>query len=59
MGLKANLKQEIKNKLISKLSEFAGHTGIAGGQFLDLDFEKKNIPFKKISKRNIRLFEYS
>ena len=30
------------------MSECSGHTGIAGGQFLDLNFEKKNIPFKKI-----------
>ena len=43
-----NLNQKIKNELINKLSEFSGHTGIAGGQFLDLNFEKKKIPLKKI-----------
>ena len=38
---KLNLNEKIKNKLIKKLSECSGHTGIAGGQFLDLKFEKK------------------
>tara|TARA_Y100000590_G_scaffold448208_1_gene584525 strand:+ start:212 stop:1084 length:873 start_codon:yes stop_codon:yes gene_type:complete len=59
---KLNLKEEIKNILIKKLSKCAGHTGIAGGQFLDLNFEKKNIPFKKIinmqSKKTGKLFSY-
>ena len=45
---KLNLNQKTKNELINKLSEFSGHSGIAGGQFLDLDFEKKKIPLKKI-----------
>ena len=45
---KLNLNQKTKNELIKKLSEFAGHSGIAGGQFLDLNFEKKKIPLKKI-----------
>ena len=57
---KLNLNQKTKNELINKLSEFAGHTGIAGGQFLDLDFEKKKIPLKKIIdmqlKKTGRLF---
>ena len=35
-----SLKQ--KNEIIRLLSNFAGHTGIAGGQELDLRFEKKN-----------------
>ena len=26
----------------------AGHVGIAGGQFLDLNYEKKKVDFKKI-----------
>ena len=38
---KLNLNKKIKNELIKKLSEFSGHSGIAGGQFLDLKFEKK------------------
>ena len=57
---KLNLDQKVKNELINKLSEFAGHAGIAGGQFLDLDFEKKKIPLKKIIdmqlKKTGRLF---
>ena len=59
---KLKLKEKTKNILIDKLSRCAGHTGIAGGQFLDLDFEKKNIPLKKIidmqSKKTGKLFGY-
>jgi len=31
--------------LIKKLSKCAGHSGIAGGQLLDLNFEKKKYTF--------------
>ena len=59
---KLNIKEKTKNILIDKLSKCVGHTGIAGGQFLDLDFEKKNIPFKKIIdmqlKKTGKLFGY-
>tara|TARA_B100000700_G_scaffold232313_1_gene257254 strand:+ start:626 stop:1495 length:870 start_codon:yes stop_codon:yes gene_type:complete len=59
---KLNLKNKTRNLLIQKLSECAGHTGIAGGQFLDLDFEKKKISFKKIVdmqlKKTGKLFSY-
>ena len=59
---KLNIKEKTKNILIDKLSKCAGHTGIAGGQFLDLDFEKKNILFKKIIdmqlKKTGKLFGY-
>ena len=59
---KLNIKEKTKNILIDKLSRCAGHTGIAGGQFLDLDFEKKNIPLKKIInmqfKKTGKLFGY-
>ena len=39
----SNLKVNEKTKvnLVQKLSESAGHLGIAGGQYLDLSFEKK------------------
>ena len=39
----SNLKINEKTKidLIKKLSECSGHLGIAGGQYLDLSFEKK------------------
>ena len=38
-----NLKisEKIKINLIKKLSECSGHLGIAGGQYLDLSYEKK------------------
>ncbi len=59
---KLNLKDKTKNMLIKKLSKCVGHTGVAGGQFLDLNFEKKNIPFKKIVnmqlKKTGKLFGY-
>ena len=59
---KLNIKEKTKNILIDKLSKCAGHAGIAGGQFLDLDFENKNIPFKKIIdmqlKKTGKLFGY-
>ena len=44
------LKIDYKSKinLISLLSRSAGHTGIAGGQYSDLKFEKKRKSFKKI-----------
>ena len=37
--LKVN--ERIKINLIKKLSECSGHLGIAGGQYLDLSYEKK------------------
>ena len=39
--------EKIKIKLIKKLSECAGHLGVAGGQYLDLSFEKKKVSKKK------------
>ena len=44
------LKIDCKSKinLISLLSKSAGHTGIAGGQYSDLKFEKKRKSLKKI-----------
>ena len=59
---KLNLKDKTKNMLIKKLSKSVGHAGVAGGQFLDLNFERKNIPFKKIVnmqlKKTGKLFSY-
>ena len=41
------IKPDQKVELIKKLCECSGHTGIAGGQFLDLSYEKKkNRKFK-------------
>ncbi len=48
------LSDEIKIKLITLLSECSGHSGVAGGQFSDLNFEKKNIPLKKIVEMQIK-----
>ena len=42
-----NLESKIKIKLINLISECSGHSGIAGGQYSDLSFERKKIPLKK------------
>ena len=59
---KFNIDTTVKLNLIKKLSECAGHSGIAGGQFLDLNYEKKKINFKKIinmqRKKTGKLFEF-
>ncbi len=44
---KLNVNDKIKVELIKRLSQCSGHTGIAGGQFLDLNFEKKKNTYKK------------
>ena len=44
----------IKVNLIKKLSECSGHLGIAGGQFLDLSYEKKKISKNKIIEMEIK-----
>ena len=51
---KLKLSNDIKVKLINIISEFSGHSGIAGGQFLDLNFEKKKIPLNNIIKMQIK-----
>ena len=43
----------VKIKLIKLISECAGHSGIAGGQYLDLSFERKKISIKKIIEMQI------
>ena len=52
----SNLKinEKIKVDLVKKLSESSGHLGIAGGQYLDLSFEKKNISKSKIIDMEIK-----
>ena len=59
---KFNVDTTVKLNLIKKLSECAGHVGIAGGQFLDLNYEKKKINYKKIinmqRKKTGKLFEF-
>ena len=48
------LSEKIKINLIKKLSECAGHLGIAGGQYLDLNYEKKKISKNKIIDMEIK-----
>ena len=44
----------IKVNLIKKLSECSGHLGIAGGQYLDLSYEKKKTSKNKIIEMEIK-----
>ena len=59
---KYKIKPSIKVILLKKLAECAGHTGIAGGQFLDLSFEKRKLISSKIinmqKKKTGKLFEF-
>ncbi len=50
--LKVN--EKIKINLIKKLSECSGHFGIAGGQYLDLNYEKKKVSKNKILEMEIK-----
>ena len=45
---------KIKIKLVKLISESSGHTGIAGGQFSDLNFERKKIPLNRIIEMQIK-----
>ena len=59
-----NYKLENKSKveLVKALALCSGHTGIAGGQYLDLNFEKKNKKFSDIldmqRKKTGKLFNF-
>ena len=59
---KYKVKPAIKTILLKKLAECAGHTGIAGGQFLDLSYEKRKVGASKIinmqKKKTGKLFEF-
>lgn len=48
------LNEKTKINLINKISESSGHLGIAGGQYLDLSFEKKKISKKRIVEMEIK-----
>ncbi|MAJ85956.1 MAG: geranyl transferase [Candidatus Pelagibacter sp.] len=56
------IKDGIKNKLIKNLALCSGHSGIAGGQQLDLSFEKKRKSLKQIldmqRKKTGKLFNF-
>ena len=58
-----SLNEQTKMKLIKLISKSSGHSGIAGGQYLDLSFEKKKISLKKIVDMQIqktgKLFAFS
>ena len=43
-----SINPRLKNEIIKSLAFCSGHTGIAGGQELDLKFEKKKKNFKQI-----------
>ena len=51
---KLKLNEKIKINLIKKLSECSGHLGIAGGQYLDLSYERKKISMNKILEMEIK-----
>ena len=48
------IKKDEKIILINLLAECSGHSGIAGGQFSDLSFEKKKVPLNKIIDMQIK-----
>ena len=56
------LSEKIKISLIKKLSQCSGHLGIAGGQYLDLSYERKKISKNKIiqmeKKKTGKLFSF-
>ena len=49
-----NVSEKNKNNLINKISESSGHLGIAGGQYLDLHYERKKVSQKKIIEMEIK-----
>ena len=49
-----DLNEKVKINLINKISESSGHLGIAGGQYLDLSFEKRKISKKRIIEMEIK-----
>ncbi len=59
---KYKIKPKTKVILLKKLAQCAGHVGIAGGQFLDLSYEKRKIASSKIinmqKKKTGKLFEF-
>ena len=49
-----NVNEKIKLNLIHLISKTSGHSGIAGGQYSDLNFEHKKIPLKKIKEMQVK-----
>ena len=56
------VEDKIKSNLINSLSRCSGQIGIAGGQYLDLNYEKKKVSLQKILnmelKKTGKLFEF-
>ena len=56
------LKNKIKAELIHSLATSSGHSGIAGGQYLDLSFEHKKVSKSKLvemqNKKTGKLFSF-
>ena len=59
---KYKISPKFKNEIVSSLANCSGHTGIAGGQELDLKFENKNKTLKQIidmqKKKTGKLFNF-
>ena len=59
---KYKISSNFKNEIISSLANCSGHTGIAGGQELDLKFENKNKKLNQImdmqKKKTGKLFNF-
>ncbi len=51
---KFKIKDDLKVKLINLLAKSSGHLGIAGGQYLDLNFEKKKVNFFRVVNMQIK-----
>ncbi len=49
-----NISELTKINLINKISESSGHLGIAGGQYLDLNYEHKKVSKQKIIEMEIK-----
>jgi farnesyl diphosphate synthase len=57
-----NIENKAKIELVKNLAYCSGHIGIAGGQYLDLNFEKKKKSFMDIldmqRKKTVKLFNF-
>ena len=51
---KFSINNKLKIKLINLISKSSGHSGIAGGQYSDLNFEHRKIPLNKIIDMQIK-----
>ncbi len=51
---KLKISSDKKKLLVNLISKSSGHSGIAGGQYLDLSFEKKKVSQSQISQMQIK-----